>query len=105
MRKCSTVKKDYRFSSSQPGCHQPKSPWPGIIKLFTARETLVSDIGLETGKMITFFTVYDRKLILPECLCARLHSGDDQILGVSHSEMFYTMKVEKSKLLKKLKRS
>jgi hypothetical protein len=33
----------------------------------------------------------DRKLILPECLWARLHSGDDQILGVPHSEMFYTM--------------
>jgi hypothetical protein len=41
----------------------------------------------------------DRKLILPECLCARLHSGDDQILGVSHSEMFYTIKVAKFKQL------
>jgi hypothetical protein len=27
-----TVKKGYRFSRPQPGCHQPNSPWPGIIK-------------------------------------------------------------------------
>ncbi len=26
-----TVKKGYSFSHPQPGCHQPNSPWPGII--------------------------------------------------------------------------
>ncbi len=30
-------------------------PWPGSIKLFPARESLVSDIQLGTGKIITFF--------------------------------------------------
>jgi hypothetical protein len=37
-------KKGYCFSHPQPGCHEPNSPWPGIIKLFPARESLVSDI-------------------------------------------------------------
>jgi hypothetical protein len=39
-----TVKKGYRFSCPQPGCHLPNSPWPGIFKLSPARESLVSDI-------------------------------------------------------------
>jgi hypothetical protein len=26
-----TVKKGFRFSRPQPGCHLPNSPWPGII--------------------------------------------------------------------------
>ncbi len=26
-----TVKKGYRFSRPQSGCHLPNSPWPGII--------------------------------------------------------------------------
>ncbi len=39
-----TVKKGYRLSRLQPGCHWPNSPWPGKIKLFPARESLVSDI-------------------------------------------------------------
>jgi hypothetical protein len=34
------------------------SPWPGIIKLFQAREGLVSDIPAEDGKTANlFFTV------------------------------------------------
>ncbi len=36
-----TVKKDYQYSRPQPGCHLPNSPWPGIIKLFPARENLL----------------------------------------------------------------
>jgi hypothetical protein len=40
-----TVKKDQRFfRRPQPGSHQPDSLWPGTIKLFPARESLVSDI-------------------------------------------------------------
>jgi hypothetical protein len=35
----------------QPGCHKPNSLWPGIIKLFSARESL------GTEKSLTFFTV------------------------------------------------
>jgi hypothetical protein len=54
-----TVKKGELFSRPQPGCHLPKSPWTGIIKLFPSRETLVIDIPAgerENGKPI--FTVY-----------------------------------------------
>ncbi len=40
-----TIKKGQRFSRPQPGCHIPNSPWPGIIKLFPARESQVSDIA------------------------------------------------------------
>jgi hypothetical protein len=51
-----TGKKGYRFSRPQPGCHLPNSSWPGIIKLFPARESLVSVTSrLSTGKTITFF--------------------------------------------------
>jgi hypothetical protein len=32
-------------------------PWPGIVKLFPARESLVSDFPARTGKSLTFFTV------------------------------------------------
>jgi hypothetical protein len=50
-------KKGYRFSRPQPGCHLPNSPWPGIIKLFPAREVWLVTSRLGTGKTITFFTV------------------------------------------------
>jgi hypothetical protein len=39
-----TVKKGLPFSRPQPGCHKPNSPWPGIIYLFPARESLVSSL-------------------------------------------------------------
>jgi hypothetical protein len=49
-----TVKKDNDFPDpSQPGCHLPNSPWAGIIKLFPARESLVSDIP--DGKIANLF--------------------------------------------------
>ncbi len=35
-----TVKKGFRFSRPQPECHLPDSPLAGIIKLFSARESL-----------------------------------------------------------------
>ncbi len=35
-----TVKKGYRFSRPRPGCHLSNSPWPRIIKLFPATESL-----------------------------------------------------------------
>jgi hypothetical protein len=50
-----TVRKGYRFSCPQPGCHLPNSPWPGMILLFPARESLVSDIPAGDGKIITLF--------------------------------------------------
>ncbi len=50
-----TVKKGYRFSRPQPGCHQPNSPWPGIIKFFPGRESLVSDIPTGDGENDNFF--------------------------------------------------
>jgi hypothetical protein len=34
-----------------------QSPWPGIIKLFPARVSLVSDIPAGTGKWLTFFFI------------------------------------------------
>jgi hypothetical protein len=40
------------------GCHLPNSPWPGRIKLFPARDSLVSDTTAgdgKTGKQLTFF--------------------------------------------------
>jgi hypothetical protein len=43
------------FAVFLPGCHLPNSPWPGIIKLFQARESLVSDIPAGDGKTLTFF--------------------------------------------------
>ncbi len=63
-----TVKK--RFSRPQPGCHFPNSPLPGIIKLSSARESLVSDIPAGDGKIDNlFFTVYNYRV--PECLPLR----------------------------------
>ncbi len=55
-----TAKKGSRFSRPQPGCHIPNlpPPRPGIIKLFPAREILVSDnpAGDEKFNKL-FFTV------------------------------------------------
>ncbi len=48
-----TVKKGYRHSRPQPGCHN--SPWPGIFKLFQPRESLVSDISAGDGNVANFF--------------------------------------------------
>jgi hypothetical protein len=48
-------KKGYRFSRPQPGCHLPNSPWPEIIKIFLARESLVSDIPDGDGKIFNIF--------------------------------------------------
>jgi hypothetical protein len=53
-----TVKKNYRFSRPQPGCHLPNSPLTGIIKLFPSRESLDSDILAGDGKIDNLFTVY-----------------------------------------------
>jgi hypothetical protein len=50
-----TVNKGYPFSRLQPGCHLQNSPWPGIIKPFLARESLVSDIPTGDGKMDNLF--------------------------------------------------
>ncbi len=50
-----TVKKGYWFSRPQPGCHLPNPPWAGIIKLFPARESLVSDIPAGDGKIANLF--------------------------------------------------
>ncbi len=47
-------KKGLRFSHPQPSSD---SPWPGIIKLFPARESLVSDITAGDGKIDNFFAV------------------------------------------------
>ncbi len=47
-------KKGQRFSRPQPGCHLPKSPRTGIIKLFPAREGLVSDIPAGDRKTANF---------------------------------------------------
>ncbi len=42
-------KKGYRFSHPLTGCYKPNSPWPGIINLFLARESLDSDIPTGDG--------------------------------------------------------
>jgi hypothetical protein len=48
-----TVKKAYRFSHPHPGL--TKLSWPGIIKLFPARESLVSDIPVGDRKIANLF--------------------------------------------------
>jgi hypothetical protein len=54
-----TVKKVYRFSRPQPGCHLQNSPWTEIFKLFPSRQSLVHDTPAGDGKMANlFFTVY-----------------------------------------------
>ncbi len=49
-----TVQKCYLLSRPQPVCHLPSSPWQGLIKLFPARQSLVSDIPAWDGKIDTF---------------------------------------------------
>ncbi len=39
----------------QRGCHFPSSPWPGIINLFPASGSLVSDIPSGDGKTANHF--------------------------------------------------
>jgi hypothetical protein len=43
------------FSRPRLGCHLPNSPWPGIIKLFPARESSVSDIPAGYGEIGNLF--------------------------------------------------
>jgi hypothetical protein len=50
-----TVKKDYRFSRPKPGYHQSNYRWPGIIQIFPARESLVSDVSAGDGKTANLF--------------------------------------------------
>jgi hypothetical protein len=40
---------------TQPECHKPNSPWPGITKLFPARESSVNDIPNGYGKIDNLF--------------------------------------------------
>ncbi len=57
-RSAYTVRKVYRISRRQPGCHWSNSLWAVIISLFPSRESLVSDIPDEEGKIDNlFFTV------------------------------------------------
>jgi hypothetical protein len=55
-------KKGYWFSRRQPGCHLPNSPWPGIIRLFPARGSLVSSILSGNGKTANLFL---------QCICVK----------------------------------
>jgi hypothetical protein len=50
-----TVKKGYRHSRPQPGCHLPDSPWAGIVKLNPPRGILVSDIPAGDGNVANLF--------------------------------------------------
>ncbi len=61
------VKKFSDFSI--PSCdvmHLQNSPWPGIIKLFPARECLVSDIAAGDGKIANLFLQCIHNLDLPQ---------------------------------------
>ncbi len=83
----STEKKGLRFSRPQPECQQPNSRWPGIIKFFPARESLISDIPAGDGKIANPFLqcsypppyeqrffhldrIYARRWSLPLCVCS-----------------------------------
>jgi hypothetical protein len=59
---CYTVKKDYRFSRLQQGCHKPNSHRPGIIKVFPARKSLVSDILAGDRKIVNLFYSVNSKV-------------------------------------------
>jgi hypothetical protein len=50
-----TVKKGYRHSRPQPGCHLPNSPWAGITKLLPPRKSLVGDIPAGDGNVANLF--------------------------------------------------
>ncbi len=64
-------KKGYGFSRLQPGCHLLNSAWPGIIKLFPARGSVVSDIPSgDAGKPQTFFYSV-QKFLAAGCLCPK----------------------------------
>ncbi len=43
------------YSRPERGCHLPNSTWPGIVKLFPARESLVSDILAGERKTANLF--------------------------------------------------
>jgi hypothetical protein len=52
------VKKAFRYSRPQPGCHLPTLPgreWDDIYKLFPPRESLVSDIPAGDGNIKKLF--------------------------------------------------
>ncbi len=54
-----TVKKGSEFPVFNQYVTYQNSPWPGITKLFPARESLVSDIPAGDGKIDNiFFTMY-----------------------------------------------
>jgi hypothetical protein len=53
-----TVKKRSPIFLSHPDITN-QTPWPGKIKLFPARESLVSDIPAGDGKKYILFTVYE----------------------------------------------
>ncbi len=50
-----TVKKRWRPSRPQPGCHLPNSLWAEIIKLIQPRESLISDIPAGDGNVANVF--------------------------------------------------
>jgi hypothetical protein len=54
---------------SPDGISLTNSPWSGIIKLFLARDSLVSEIPLGTGKSLTFF--YSIRRPNPRSVAAR----------------------------------
>ncbi len=53
-----TVIKRLAVSLPQKGCHFSNSPWSEIIKLFSARESLVGDIPAGDGKTAINFLQY-----------------------------------------------
>ncbi len=55
------------------------SPWPGIVKLFPARESLVSVTTAGVKKTITF------------CLQCTLGSGSETLVGTSIFILFYSV--------------
>jgi hypothetical protein len=61
-----TVKKGSGLSRPQPGCHLPNSPWFGIIRLFLAKERLVSDIPAVDRKIGNIFYSVGIGSIQPE---------------------------------------
>jgi hypothetical protein len=62
-----TVKKVYDLPVLSGG-HQPNFRWPGIIKIFPARESLISDVPAGDGKTANLFLQCNRLKLLPSFL-------------------------------------
>ncbi len=63
-----TVKKVSDFPVYSWDVTYPNSPWPGVIKLFLARESLVSDIPAGDVKIANLFYSVSLYILFARCV-------------------------------------